>query len=148
MSNLGLYQDLTMLAKKVGGPKNLIGLLAGGSFAAGILATKGGEAIIKKKKDANNKDAISHFYRVNKTTTDQDGLTLKEGDTFRVLEEDDDAILIEITGDTNNPYFVSSKWLETVSDFKKYNCFTCKLVSFLKYEGMIGLDQINFYDYD
>lgn len=123
MSNLGWYQVLTTLAKKVGGPKRLIGLLVGSGVVGGVVLTKGGEAVVKKVKKADklkdNKYGIDHIYTVKKTATDKAGLTVKEGDTFKVLESDDDAILIEIIGDNNNPYFVSANWLETVSNFKK-----------------------------
>ena len=39
------------------------------------------------------------------------------GDEYRVLECDGDAILIEVLGDPGSPYFVSSKFLRSVSDF-------------------------------
>lgn len=48
MSNLGWYQILTTMAKKVGGPKNLIALLAGGGALLGGGAVAGGNAIKKK----------------------------------------------------------------------------------------------------
>ena len=39
-------------------------------------------------------------------------------DTFKVLEIDGDAALIEKIGDENNPYFVSGCFLESISDYK------------------------------
>ena len=39
-------------------------------------------------------------------------------DTFKVLEIDGDATLIEKIGDENNPYFVSGCFLESISDYK------------------------------
>ncbi len=44
-------------------------------------------------------------------------LTLHSGDSFRVLECDGDAILIEVIGNPNNPYMVSGQFLATVSAF-------------------------------
>ena len=44
MSNLGMYQTITTLAKKVGGPKNLIILTMG----AGYVVFRSGEAVVKK----------------------------------------------------------------------------------------------------
>ena len=48
-----------------------------------------------------------------------DGLesVFRVGDEYRVLECDEDAILIEVLGDPNNPYFVSGALLATISDF-------------------------------
>ncbi len=48
MSNLGWYQILTTMAKKVGGPKILIALLAGGGALLGGGAVAGGNAIKKE----------------------------------------------------------------------------------------------------
>ena len=46
-----------------------------------------------------------------------EGLQFAVGDTFRVLEIAADAVLIEKIGDPNNPYFVSSDLLHSISDF-------------------------------
>ena len=59
MSNLGWYQIMTTMAKKVGGPLKLAGLLVGGGAVAGEGAVAGGVAIKKKKK---KKLAIMTFY--------------------------------------------------------------------------------------
>ena len=37
---------------------------------------------------------------------------------FKVLERDGDAALIEIMNDENNPYFISAKFLSSISDYK------------------------------
>lgn len=50
MSNLGGYQLLTTFAKKVGGPRNLVALIAGGGAIIGGLAVKGGERLWNKVK--------------------------------------------------------------------------------------------------
>ena len=44
MSNLGAYQWLTTVAKKVGGPKNLVLIIAG----TGAAVYKGSEIVVKK----------------------------------------------------------------------------------------------------
>lgn len=49
MSNLGGYQVFTTLAKKVGGPGNLIALIAGGGAIVGGIAVKCGEFAVKKE---------------------------------------------------------------------------------------------------
>lgn len=121
MSNLGWYQILTSVAKKVGGPKQLIGILVGSGALIGGGAVIGGNAIKKKveskidKKRQAEKAAI--IYTVTTEGKSNEGLVFKPGDTFRVLETDGDAGLIEKLGDDNNPYFVSLKFLETISDY-------------------------------
>ena len=55
MGNLGSYQMMTMSAKAVGGPKNLLAIIISSSMLAGSLLTVGVGAIVyavhhKKKK--------------------------------------------------------------------------------------------------
>ncbi|WP_294412130.1 hypothetical protein [uncultured Ruminococcus sp.] len=122
MGNLGWYQLLTTMAKKVGGPKKLIGLLVGGGALLGGGAVAGGSAIKKKvtselkKKKKTEQAAVVHT--VNTEGTSNEGLCFKAGDKFKVLDVDGDAGLIEIIGDNNSPYFVSLKFLSSISDYK------------------------------
>lgn len=121
MSNLGWYQLITTWAKKVGGPKQLIGLIAGGGTLFGGATVGGGIAIKKKisselaKKRQEAEAAV--LYTVKTGGKSNEGLLFKVGDTFRVLEIAGDAGLIEKIGDENNPYFVSLKFLSTISDY-------------------------------
>ncbi|MFP3153370.1 hypothetical protein LQZ18_02870 [Lachnospiraceae bacterium ZAX-1] len=126
MSNLGGYQILTTLAKKVGGPGKLVALIAGGGAVVGGIVFKGGELAIKKCKKAIAERRVQNkrlhertqiIYTVKQDGEGNDGLKLKVGDTFRVLESDGDAILIELIGNKNNPYFVSKDLLGQISDF-------------------------------
>lgn len=120
MSNLGWYQKIVEMAKKVGGPRNLLGLtlLLGAGIA--IVFDEGGRAVVKELRDKKrNQYDREKIYTVNHSDTDKAGLTLNAGDVFRVIESDDDAILIEIKGNDNNPFFVSAIWLEHISDFRK-----------------------------
>ncbi len=39
-------------------------------------------------------------------------------ETFKVLERDGNAVLIEKLGDDNNPYFVAAELLNEISDYK------------------------------
>ena len=122
MSNLGWYQILTTMAKKVGGPKQLMGLLIGGGALLGGGAVAGGSAIKKKvsseleKKKKIERAAV--VYKVTVEGTSNEGLRFKVGDKFKVLDVDGDAGLIEIIGDSNSPYFVSIKFLKSISDYK------------------------------
>ena len=123
MSNLGMYQTITTLAKKVGGPKNLIILTMG----AGYVVFRSGEAVVKKAvkemvkkiKSKNGKTMPSEerIFAVISNGKSDGGLELNVGDKYRILETDGDAILIEKIGDPNNPYFVSADFLQSVSNF-------------------------------
>lgn len=122
MSNLGGYQRLTTIVKKVGGPTNLVLLIAG----SGAVVYKGGEILVRKaiknvnKLYAENTSEISsQIYIVNKQGVSNENLVFELGDRFKVLEFDGDAILIEKIGDSNNPYVVSSEFLENISNYKK-----------------------------
>lgn len=123
MSNLGGYQWLTTVAKKVGGPKNLVLVIAG----AGAVIYKSGEIAVKqtvkaikriKNKEQLLETANTKMYTVTAEGISNEGLEFKIGDQFRVLESDKDAVLIEKIGDNNNPYFVSVELLKNISDYK------------------------------
>ena len=57
------------------------------------------------------------IYTVKQDGESNDGLIFKLGDSFRALESDADAILIELIGNENNPHFVSKDLMEQISDF-------------------------------
>ena len=122
MSNLGWYQIMTTMAKKVGGPLKLAGLLVGGGAVASGGAVAGGVAIknkVAKKLDEKKREAEAAI--VHTVTTEgqsNEGLLFKVGDQFKVLEVDGDAALIEKLGDNNNPYFVSADFLKSISDYE------------------------------
>lgn len=124
MSNLGDYQKMTIMAKKVGGPKNLAVIIAGVGAVASVALYKGGEIVAEKVRKKKNKEKLketsdSIVYSVTVDGVSDDGLEFKIGDQFRVLETDKDAVLIEKIGDDNNPYFVSVEFLEMISNYKR-----------------------------
>lgn len=68
MSNLGWYQVITTWSKKVGGPLNLLGIVAGVGAIGGVAGTKGVEALVgsQKKKAAEKEKAaelLKNIYR-------------------------------------------------------------------------------------
>lgn len=124
MSNLGDYQKMTVLAKKVGGPKNLAGIFVGAGVVVGVAVCKGRMIVAEKVNKNKNKEKLketsdSIVYSVTVDGVSDDGLEFKIGDQFRVLETDKDAVLIEKIGDDNNPYFVSVEFLEMISNYKR-----------------------------
>lgn len=123
MSNLGRYQVMTIVAKKVGGPVKLaVGTAVGGYVFIRIVegAIKKGIKEVKKNKEA--KEIALHtlkFYTVYEYGESNEGLIFNVGDTYRVLEKDQDVVLIEKKRDDNNPYFVSEELLLKISDYEK-----------------------------
>lgn len=121
MSNLGMYQTIVVMAKKVGGPKNLIaGLLAVGGFAgAGIsmLISKINKGL-KKNSVNSSQDAITLYpYEFLKSGKEQN-LSVKKKDRFRVIDSDEDVIFIEKLSDPGSLHAFSISFLKDVSDFE------------------------------
>jgi hypothetical protein len=119
MGNLGDYQLMTTLAKKVGGPK----VLAVAFAALGYVVMRPAEAGVKKAIKTFNESGSPHplngrVFLVTCAGDDGHGLELHEGDQYRILEGDGNAILIEVLGGSNNPYVVSGDFLRLVSDFR------------------------------
>ena len=124
MSNLGAYQWITSASKKVGGPVNLL-LLTG---ATGAVIGKLCEIGLKKGVAAINARILSKYksddpmekiYSVTATGENKEGVIFVVGDQYKVLERDNDSVLIEKIDDVNNPYFVSVDFLRTVSNYQE-----------------------------
>ena len=125
MSNLGDYQTLTTVSKKLGGPKMLVGYIAIPSMVTGAVMCKGSEFLIKKvvklakkKYESLQTDSDCAEYDVKKYGISNEGLVFEVGDEFKVLGNDEDSVLIEKKGDKNNPYFVSADLLSDISDYE------------------------------
>ena len=124
MGNLGWYQLMTTVAKKVGGPKQLLALVAAGGYVIIRGVEAGGKKVIKLVKKDNKEKSTSKVlpaYKFIIDGKDDKGLIFSSGDVFYVAARHDDVILIEKEKDDNNPYFVSVDWLMTVSSFKDNN---------------------------
>ncbi|MFF3865449.1 hypothetical protein [Micromonospora sp. NPDC001898] len=122
MGNLGNYQLITTIAKKVGGPMVLLCATLGSGYIIGRTIEAGGKKAFKAPVAAFKKwntpcATKGQLFRVVTDGEDSSGLKLTAGDEYRVLECDGDAILIEVLNDPNSPYFVSSEFLTTISDF-------------------------------
>ncbi|WP_270519476.1 hypothetical protein [Limosilactobacillus fermentum] len=124
MGNLGWYQLMTTVAKKVGGPKQLLTLVAVGGYVIIRGVEAGGKKVIKLVKKDNKEKSTSKVlpaYKFIIDGKDDKGLIFSSGDVFYVAARHDDVILIEKEKDDNNPYFVSVDWLMKVSSFKDNN---------------------------
>ena len=119
MSNLGLYQTITTLSKKVGGPKQFLLIVLGCGYGIGRFTEAGVKKVVKVIRKNSKNDDSTKTYRIFCDSKSNEGLIFSVGDTFQVLERDKDAVLIEKNGDNTNPYFVSVRLLQSISDYKK-----------------------------
>lgn len=120
MSNLGAYQWITTVAKKVGGPVKLLILTALGGYVVVRTFEAGGKKVYRVVKESTKgkKTAFdAQEYVVTKEGVSNEGVVFNEGDVFIILEKDGDAVLINKFNDDNSPYFVSSDFLSEISDF-------------------------------
>jgi hypothetical protein len=119
LSNLGLYQTMATVAKKVGGPAKFLGLVG----VAGYIVVRGLEAGTKKlhkTRIAGREKKLSFatekfVFEAITDGKDDCGLEFKVGERYRILERDAEAMLIEKLGDAQNPYFVSEDFLVAIS---------------------------------
>lgn len=120
MSNLGLYQTMTKVAKKFGGPLGLAVTTAVGGYVVIRIGEAGTKKIVKTVKNyiRDKKVINSEYITVSKDGKSNEGLIFSMGDKYRALEKDGDAVLIEKKNDSNNPYFVSAEFLKSISDYK------------------------------
>lgn len=123
MSNLGGYQTMTTFMKSLGGPTKGTLVLLGAGYGVIRLAEAGGKKLWNVTKGSlENRRARSpvsdQSYRVHSEGTSNKGLKFQVGAEFVVLEHDEDAILIELIGDGDNPHVVSGEFLSTISKFK------------------------------
>lgn len=118
MSNLGGYQTIVEAVKRLGGPVKALTIVVGGSFTLGAAAYAGGQKVVGKVRDKREEKARRiQTYVVTADGEDDQGLKLSVGDEYRVLERDDDAVLVEAVGRNGNPYMVSADFLRSISDF-------------------------------
>lgn len=120
MSNLGGYQAIVVLVKKLGGPGQAAAIVIGGAASAGALALAGAQKIAAKVRERREADDGSHLphFTVTVNASTKDGLEMVVGNQFRVLERDGDAVLIEILGQGDNPHVASAEFLKSVSNFQ------------------------------
>ena len=124
MSNLGWYQWFTATAKKVGGPLNLMAIIAVGGYAVirtGETGIKKGIKLVKKHSKNRPKGSLkkSSIYRIKATANIAEGVDVKVGDKIRVCAIDNEVVMIEILGNINNPYFIDFHLLKSIIDYKK-----------------------------
>jgi hypothetical protein len=124
MSNLGAYQTITTVIKALGGPKKALSIILGGTLAVGGIggsfvpgAYQRVKAAVKKRTARNSTTGQMFTVHTDRDGDDRREPKLRVGDQYCVLERDGDAVLIEVLGNVDNPYFVSREILSTISDF-------------------------------
>lgn len=123
MSNLGWYQWFTTNAKKVGGPLKLMGLIAVGGYAVirtGEAGVRKAIKLVKKHSEGTVKDILKKksVCKVIADANIEKGVDVKIGDKIMVCAIDGEAVMIEILGDKNNPYFIDINLLRSITDYK------------------------------
>lgn len=112
---------MTSLAKKVGGPKALAGLTIAGGYVVGRLTEAGAKTLFRASRSGAKEEAKDpgqgRVFDVISAGEDDHGLKLRVGDQYRVLERDEEAILIEVLEAQDNPHFTSASFLASVSSF-------------------------------
>lgn len=126
MSNLGGYQKIVEVVKTLGGPKKATAIVGSAVAVAGYTGLRGAEALVKKGLSASRAAVEKRktpgltkgqLFKVTSEVEVGGELTLRAGDSYRVLGGDKDAILIEVLGASDNPHVVSGSFLATISDF-------------------------------
>lgn len=123
VSNLGFYQDATRVIKVLGGPKYALPVLAVASYGTLRGVEAGAKRLYRVTSSAIGKRRgpsiePGQLFKVHSDAEDVGGgLSLRSEDEFRVLECDDDAILIEVLNRLDNPFFVSRYTLVEISSF-------------------------------
>lgn len=119
MSNLGGYQTIVTLMKRLGGPKKFTIISVSTIATLTLAARKLVADLFEKLKSYNKKDLTElPIYEFTVTDLESSEVQITAGMKFRVLVSDSDMILIEIIDDPNSPYCVSPEWLITVSNYK------------------------------
>lgn len=123
MSNLGAYQWMTTMSKKVGGPFQLLGMVAVGGYIIVRGVEAGGKYVYnfvkEKAKSISEKVTYAPKFKVMEEGISNEGIHFNIGDEFYVLETDDKAVLIAKIGDPNSPYFIQKDLFDQISGQRK-----------------------------
>jgi len=105
MSNLGLYQVITTMAGRVGGVRNLVGLIAAGGAAVGGLIAAPAAWVARGRYEKAKTAKAGRLTRgvLAAAISDSQSVTIEEGTHVTVLQTDDpEVVLVEEDG-TDNP---------------------------------------------
>jgi hypothetical protein len=122
MSNLGGYRNATMVMKALGGPKAAVAIIGSGLLILGGGLYAGVEVLVKTVGPKLRKRAVpcphrGQFFIVAADGDSGDGLSLRAGENYRLIECDGDAVIVEVIGRDDNPHAVSGAFLSTISGY-------------------------------
>lgn len=121
MSNLGWYQKIVVLSKRVGGPRNLVIGVFGGGYVVLRSVEAGGKSILNRFKKFRQQSDLGEadpvFYTASVRADCGGGLILEPGDEFSEVARDAESVIISVDGKPDNPYTVSAYLLADVSSY-------------------------------
>ena len=123
MGNLGQYQMITTMSKKVGGPVNLLVITAVVGYGSIRVIEVGVKKLCSNIHKVNSVDSEAVYTVTAECAVADEGYERKamdfvKDDQFKVLFQDGDAVMIEKMGGGDNPYIVSAEFLSDISNFK------------------------------
>lgn len=118
MNCLNEYQTAASWTKKVGGPRNLGGLIFGAGLLSGLLLSAVAWIMVENTREEDDRKETSkknNTFEVTNPGVDQAGLVFEAGDEFTVLSKKDGSVFIVMNDDESNPVYVSDVFLKSVS---------------------------------
>lgn len=126
MSNLGGYQTIVKVVKTLGGPRKATVIVGSTVALAGYGALRGVEAGVKVGVAASRASVERRIrpcptrgqvFEVTSNGEERGQLVLSAGNEYRVIDCDQDAVVIEVLGARDNPHVVSQAFLESISNY-------------------------------
>ena len=118
MNNLGGYQVMTTVAKKVGGPKHLLLYTAIGGYAVIRFAEQSVKQVVKKfNLLMEEQKPRQKVYTVKEFGITDEGINFYPDDKFKVLFRDKKSAVIVFSGEEETSYEVSMEFLRDISDY-------------------------------
>lgn len=122
VGNLGDYQRITQWSKSVGGPKQFLALVWAAGAMVGGAVSAAAKPIYKRAAGAYRRRVSGaagtppESFTVEGTVHLQKSSPLCEGETFRVIAQDGDTLVLEVEGRQDNPHVLSLEKLSAASD--------------------------------
>lgn len=122
VGNLGGYQLMVQAAKAVGGPERLVVLLVGAGAAIGGAIGGASPAVSRKVKEvyrnrrSGSDETPPASFTVENVVRLPKSPPLRRGETFSVIAQHGDTVVLRVDGRSDNPHAVSLEELSAASD--------------------------------